>query len=97
MMRLILEHLTNDLIMLCDGPVVLASVQLLNPDVLVSPRFSDSCFVIIPGSGRLSMSFLPDRDQIRLEVDSIAKAIIHIRADVTVCFYGSDMFAIRIM
>jgi len=96
-MRLSVECLTTSCLMLSNWPNVLAHVDLLNPDVLIAPRATDRCFIIVPGPGRhLSMSAGPG--QVRLEVDNVVQAIINLRADnVTVCFHGPDMFAIRII
>jgi len=97
-MRLSVEHLTNDMLMLYNGHNVVAIVELLHSEVIVVPRASERCFLIMPGFGNFSMSAHPDRDQIKLEVDALPRAIVHLRADnIAVCFHGSDMFSIQIL
>jgi len=97
-MRLILEHLTDDVVMLCNGRDVVASVQLFSPEVLISPKASEGCFVVLPGIGTYSMSSHHDHEQIWLEVDSVVKAIVNLRANnVAVTFYDKEKFAVRIL
>jgi len=97
-MRLILEHLTDDIVMLCNGQKVIASIQTFSPDVLISPKASDGCFVVLLGVGSYSMSSHHNHEQIWLQVDSVTKAIVNLRANNTVVtFYDTDKFAIRIL
>jgi len=97
-MFLSLEHVSNDTILLCDGQRVLAFVELIRPEVLVSPRLSERCFLVMPGPGRLSMSSNPGRSQIWLEVDGTPRAVVHLRSNNTfVCFYSHNMFSLQIV
>jgi len=98
MLRLSVENLTPSCLMVSAWPKVLAHVDLLNPNVLVAPQASESCFIVVtPPGHQLSMSSIPDRGQVRLEVDHVVQAIVNIRVEnVAVCFHGSNMFAIRV-
>jgi len=97
-MHLIIEHLANDVVMLCNGPTVVASIQLLHPDVLISTKAPENCFVIIPGPGHFTMTSHLDRDQVLLEVNGIPRVMVNLRAaNVFVTFYDEDKYAIRIL
>jgi len=84
--------------MLCTGRQILALVELLRPEALVSPRVSERCFIIALGPGRLSMSSNPGRSQVWLEVDAVPRAIVHLMsANSFVSFYGQEMFSLQIL
>jgi len=102
-MRLVVEHLTPNLVMLCNWPHVLATVELRSQDLFISPMVAENSFVVIPRPGpgprcQLSMSSVPARDQIQLEVNSFVHAVVNLRvSEISVTFYRDNMFAIRIL
>ena len=96
-MHLRIEHLTHDMLALSCGDTFLASVEIINPEVLVAARSLDHCFLIMPAPGvSYSMSTLADRDEVKLEVDSKLQAIVHLRARNVAVSFMSKMFTIRV-
>jgi len=97
-MRFVVEHLTPYKVMVCNGPTVIAIVELIHPDVVVAPKVSDNCFLVLPVPGQNhSIVALPNRFY-KLEVDSWTRAVVEVRhRNAIVCFKDSNVFAIQLL
>jgi len=97
-MRLAVEYLTPDSLIVCEFPKVLATIKLYNLDVLVAPRVSSRSFLVMCPPGEPSITARPGQAY-ELRVDGQLQACVHLRSnDVSICFQPDvDMFVIQII